>query len=190
MTKTIVITGPSAVGKSFLAAYLEKKYPLKIHRVKIYTSRKSRTVEADSDRIFITKEAFNQKLVANEFKVHGSFGGNNYGYTPEMLKPKDNKNIIVNVWPEIIPQFKSVPNLLIIALQTSKTKIPMLESRMSKRGDDVDTIKNRLKLIQNDIDTIEKHKSIIDKHGHTFNITSDQNLFDEVIPFLEKQLGL
>ena len=74
----IVLTGPSASGKTETAKYLMEKFGLK--KVVTCTTRQPRRGEVnDVDYHFLTREQFAQGKTANEFLETAEYNGNLYG---------------------------------------------------------------------------------------------------------------
>lgn len=74
----IVLTGPSATGKTDTAKYLMEHYGLK--KVVTCTSRKPRVGEVDGvDYHFLTREQFEEGIKNGEFLETAEYNGNMYG---------------------------------------------------------------------------------------------------------------
>jgi guanylate kinase len=187
--KTLVFAGPSAVGKTYIAELLIRNYPNVFEQAKLYTTRKPRIGEKASDRIFISETSFESMVKRKTFIVHDTFSGANYGFTPECLYPKD-KHLLVNAWPWLIPQFSTIPGVIIIGMQIPDKWEKLLELRMMNRGDNEETITIRKKLIEKDASNLSQNKRITEKHGRYFTVKSDETIPDEIMPWIIRSLNL
>lgn len=187
MSKLLVVTGPSGVGKTYLAGQLSRLYPEVFETVKIFSTRKPRTNEKFVDRIFITKDEFKDKKNKDEFVFSGSFHGNQYGYSRESLIPTS-KNLIVNAWPAFIPKFAVLPDVVLLGLTVKNENLSLLQQRMLDRGDSLKQVKERLTLVNRDIKDLHDFNRTIGKYGRVFTVNDDKTIPEVVIPWLEEKL--
>ncbi len=68
----VIIAGASGVGKTTIITELLADDPLKLKRVKTSTTRKSRPGAQVTDRHFLTKKKFENKIEKNEFLEHAT----------------------------------------------------------------------------------------------------------------------
>jgi guanylate kinase len=188
--KTLVITGASALGKTYLADQLMIKYPTLFDQAKIYATRQPRKNQVATDRIFITKHEFDQRADNGEFVLQGVYGGNKYSYPPTAVYPSATKHLLVNVWPAMAPEFLKMDHIVLVALQTTTGNLDLLKNRMQNRGDTPQTIADRMQLIVKDIAIIEDLKQHIQQNGAVFYIDNDQNIPNQVLPWIVQKLGL
>ena len=79
----LIITGPSAVGKSTISEILQQKMP-NIKKIISTTSRTPRLNEVDGvDYIFISEEAFEKKISNGDFLEFTFYNDNHYGILNE-----------------------------------------------------------------------------------------------------------
>lgn len=188
--KTIIIAGPSAVGKTHLANLLVQLYPSKFIQAKLYTTRRPRNVEFTVNRLFVPKEEFDYLEQSGKFAVHGEFANNWFGFTREALIPT-NKHILVDAWPALLDQFHDFKNTLIIGLLPSRSAMDLLELRLRRRGDDDQTIQIRKDIILRDMGDLEARRAVVNKNGKIFEISADDHDFSRtVIPWLMSSLNL
>lgn len=187
--KALIITGPSGVGKTYLAEQLSKLYPELFEPVKLFTTRKPRSNEQFVDRIFITQEEFADKQKNQEIIFAGGFHGNQYGYTFAALHPTS-KHLIVNAWPSFIPKFTSFPNVVLLGLTIEPTSLPLLKLRMLNRGDTQQQVAERTPLIMRDMQDLKKLKPIIEQDGKVFTITDDTTIAKLVLPWVMTALAI
>ena len=188
--KTLVITGASGLGKTYLGDQLMKQYPTLFDQAKVFTNRAPRTNETPTDRIFISTAEFNKRAKNKEFTIAGEFGGNMYGFTKEAIYPRGNMHILVNIWPALLPDFLNLKDVVIVALQASPKDLTMLEKRMLARGDSPATIQTRKKLIVNDIEIVNQYIDLLQINGAVFKIVNDDTIHTTVLPWVKEQLNL
>ena len=185
MNKIIVVTGPSAVGKTYLADLLISEYAHKIAAAKVVTTRLPRPGETGTDRIFVSAEEYERMKNSGEFIVHGAFGGNNYGYTaPALDTSLAKKSIVVNTWPAMIPAFEKIEGVVIVGLSVDTAHLPLLEKRLSERSETVDVYEKRKVLIRQDIAIMAKYQTNIASNGKTFYISDDTSIQADVLPYI------
>ena len=81
----IILTGPTASGKTEIREKMTKKYK-KIKSLVTTTSRKMREKEQEGiDYHFVTPQQFSQKVEDRDFLEYTEYGGNLYGMTKEEL---------------------------------------------------------------------------------------------------------
>lgn len=189
MNKLIVVTGPSAVGKTYLADLLVSSYATHIASAKVVTTRVPRQGETGTDRIFVTKETFADMQERGEFVVEGEFGGNRYGYTADALVvAQDKKSIIVNTWPAMIPAFAKIKDVLLVGLTVDENHLPLLEERLLDRSESSDVFEKRKQLIHADVQTMLRYQDNIASCGRTFYIHDNTSIHTDVLPFILDQI--
>lgn len=145
----LILTGPSASGKTEIVKILIEKYNLK--KLVTYTTRKPRPNEVDGvDYNFISEEEFLKLKEKNEFLETTNYNNNYYG--SRISDVNYDKVVIldpsgVNVFKEILKE-----RIVIIFLNTPEE---LRIERMRQRGDDEMIIEKR---INNDRVTFEKDK--------------------------------
>ncbi len=189
--EAVVFVGPSALGKTYAAESLMQQFPHDFEQAKVHTTRPPRHEDEGSvDRTFVDVSNFQAMIESGEFLVHGEFGGNLYGFTESALIP-DEKHILVNAWPALIPKLaRLVPRPVFVGLQAPAEWQTLLTDRMRKRGDSQETINKRLDLIENDIKLTNQHEALISQSGKLFIVEGDQTIPELVIPWICQKLGL
>lgn len=149
----IVIVGPSASGKSEISKILLNDYKYK--KCVTSTTRLKRLNEVeDIDYHFLTKEEF-KKLIENNLLVeYTTYQNNYYG-----IQKKDiGLDKVVVVEPNganfLIDEYQDKVFIVYISSSEKDRKI-----RMINRGDDIETIKNRL-LYDREVFSLEKMKKV------------------------------
>lgn len=183
---TIVITGPSAIGKTFLANTLLANYGDYFEQAKLVTTRQPRLHDPATDREFVNADTFASMEKNGEFAAVGMFHNNQYGYRHDIFAPRA-KHMLVNVWPEFLLTILKQDNTQAVVLTASTQSLTLLESRMLARGDDAHTVAERKKLIIADIATLEKICASNELQGKVFTIQGDDDIYDAVIPWILAQ---
>ena len=186
MKRLIVIAGPSAVGKTYLANLLISQFPESIAQGQLYTTRQPRPGETGSDRLFISREDFERRRT-DEFFIAERFHDNWYGYPKNLLASSD-KHLIINAWPALIPRFINIPETLLVGMQAVDEDL--LESRMAERGYSEVQLQERLALIRKDQRDLAAATTYINSKGRSFVINDDNTITDEMVPWLIQELGL
>lgn len=151
----IILVGQTGSGKTTIAKALERD---NYTRIVTYTTRPKRKNEVDGeDYHFITEEKFKQMIDDNQFAEYtdynASFGHVYYGSKKEDYITSGRKVIVLNpdglsmVKRNLIPHFS-------ILLDVSEEE---LLKRTSKRGDNMEEVKRRLK------DDMLKFKNVRDE---------------------------
>jgi len=189
MTKLLIVTGPSGIGKTYLANQIIQKYPRQFAIAKWYSTRQPRSGETSPDRIFISPTGFAAKEQAGDFFISETFHDHQYGYPASALKPAD-KNLIANAWPDLLPRFIDVPDVCMVGLTTDIGNLDLLKRRMISRGDSTERTTQRLEYVKRDIADMERQRGLITSHGNLFAIKTDAEIPEKVIPWIEEFLGL
>jgi len=147
MGKFIVITGPSAVGKTVLVKTLLSKFPNST-RLVTYTTRQPRPNEKNGiDYFFIPRQDFSKRLDNNDFFEYAEVYGNLYGSSKkkldELLGKFDYVFAIIDVQGAKTLKTK-LPNATVIFI--SPGSISDIKTRLQKirKGIPNDELKNRL----------------------------------------------
>lgn len=187
--KTIVFVGPSAIGKTFAAERLIELYPEEFEQAKLYTTRKRRSIEQPTDRIFIDEKQFTAMKSNDKFIFQGYFADNYYGFDKKSVYP-NNKHLLVNAWPKIAVEFSKLDHCILIVMEASSNWMELLTERMKQRGDTSEAIDRRLVMIDQDIQDIKKYSQVFSRSGKSFRITDDSEIDDQVIPAIATMLRL
>ncbi|MCH3966946.1 MAG: AAA family ATPase [Bacilli bacterium] len=147
----IILTGPSASGKTATCLYLQKHYGIK--KVITHTTRPMREGEKnDVDYHFVSVPEFERLKKENYFIETVTFNGNFYGTSrPEV---RIDKCMAVEFNGAKTYSALHDPRTVIFYMKLSEQ---LRLARMTKRGDDPEKIKSRL---QNDRDAFEVDDTI------------------------------
>lgn len=152
MSKIIIITGPSGVGKGTIEKELFKFDDLKLSLACSATTRKKRDNEVYGEHyFFIKEEEFINKINNNEFLEYSKHFDNYYGtLNSEVDKLLENgRNVIVEVDTigaiNIINKFKKEKKKNLISIFIKPPNLDILEQRIRERNSENDeSIKKRL----------------------------------------------
>lgn len=137
----IVITGPSASGKTATCYYLQEHYGIK--KVITHTTREMRKGEKnDVDYHFVSVETFDKMVKNNEFIEHVCFNGNQYGTSKKEVRIDKCMAVEING----AKTYKSFHDPKIVLFRLILDEETCRE-RMLSRGDDPIKVESR---IQND----------------------------------------
>lgn len=189
MHQTLVFAGPSAVGKTHVANELLKQFPESFEQAKVYTTRPPRKNEKLVDRVIVSEDQFSQMITDGDFLIHGVFGDHKYGFTNLSLHP-NNKHLLINTWPLLVPEFSKLKNTIIIGIQAPENNIQILTNRMKRRGDSEEVISKRLELITKDAADLKKFASFLKIYGAFFIIEDDDTIQKKIIPWITEKLAL
>lgn len=134
----IVITGPSASGKTSISKTLIKKYGFE--KVVTYTTRSPRAGEVNGiDYHFVTNGEFVSLDAQNNFVESIYYNGNYYGTAFEDVEGK--KVLIVDIKGANTFYEKIGDKAIFFYIHTDKE---VIKSRMKERGDSAEKIKSRI----------------------------------------------
>lgn len=187
MMKLLIVAGPSAVGKTYLADLLISKYPSKFASVKLHTTRKPRPNENALDRIFISETDFLAKKGQGEFLIAEKFHDNWYGFEKSSLVP-GRKHLVVNAWPALLPRFSHISGVQFVGFNISFNNLGLLRKRMAQRGDTPDKIKERVSIIKKDVADLTSQSNLISKNGKLFIIENNETIEKDVLPWIEQNV--
>lgn len=167
----IILTGPSASGKTDTCKYLQSHYG--IRKVITHTTRPMRVNEKqDVDYHFVTDEVFDQMVKNGEFIEHIHFNGHQYGTSKKEVRI--DKCMAVELQGAKTYTSFHDPKIVLFFLALDEDTC---RQRMLSRGDDPEKVASRIK---NDeaafVLTPEMKKSIdfmVDTKVHTLPEVAD-----------------
>ena len=173
--KLVIITGPSAVGKTTVANEILKKIKNSI-RVVTYTTRDMRDGEVDGiDYNFITRDEFEKRIKESFFVEWATVYKHYYGNSGLDIQKELNegKLVILVIDPQGAKTIKEkMPTSLAIFIMPESIK--QLSNRLWKRPSaNEDKIKTRLNMIKHEIHT---YKPICD-----FAVINKENQLENTI---------
>ncbi|RYX79118.1 methyltransferase domain-containing protein [bacterium] len=143
----VIISGPSASGKSYTARKMENEYP--VARVISVTTRMPRPGEVPNvDSIFMDDDTFNTGVDQGDIILPSGHLGAYYGYSNHQIEAisADDKVPLIEVYsPKIEKVLGHFATTRTVFLQPGD--ISTLEARMVQRGQDREDIQKRLSAI-------------------------------------------
>jgi guanylate kinase len=182
-----VITGPSGVGKSYLIEQLLKHYPQQFISPQLITTRPARASSGEVDRQSVSEDQFQAMQAAGDFVIADKFHGNWYGF-PVAITEQRQGNTIVNIWPALISKFAELPDVRLIGLYVRDDKLDLLRNRMLQRGDSPAVVTQRMEQVTIDSADLKSNAVQVAHSGKMFEITDDDTIPQQVIPWILGQL--
>jgi guanylate kinase len=153
VARVFVITGPSGVGKGTLIRGLMERVP-KLELSVSATTRAPRPGERDAvDYHFLTREQFDERVVAGEFVEHADYAGRSYGTLRSELEARVHAGVPVVLEIEV-QGARQVRAAMPEALQVfiAPPSLPALRTRLVGRGtDDQAEVERRLKVAEEEL---------------------------------------
>jgi guanylate kinase len=183
----LILSSPSGAGKTTITKKIQQKY--QNFKISVsHTTRKPRPNEVEGvDYFFVSSEAFERKIINNEFyeyaKLFDNFYGTSRNSVNELLKNKN--NILFDIdWQgtQQLSKFNELKLIKIFLLPPDKKE---LENRLIQRNqDNIEIITKRLNAYDNDIYHWSDYDHVIinDNLEHCFSqiekiILSEKNKF-------------
>lgn len=168
MSKLVVISGPSGVGKGTLVNMLKKRYQeegKKLYLSISCTTRLPRTGEVDKVHYyFIEEEEFQKRLENDDFLEYNCYGTGKYYGTPKstvLNYLEDGYDVILEIDINGYKQVKEkYPDCIGIFIMPPSIK--NLENRLRTRGtEDEETIQKRLRTAEEEMNGSYIYENII-----------------------------
>jgi guanylate kinase len=159
MAKILIsLTGPSGVGKGYLKNHLKNIFGLA--EPPVYTTRKKRKNENCSDRIFLGREDFQERMKKGDFILANEIYGNFYGFHKGAFL--NDLAQITEIYSDNVKKFRIAnPSSLMIGILPKS--LDFLVSRLRKReANSREAIFDRLNGAQGEIDGVSRAKGFFD----------------------------
>ena len=183
----LILSSPSGAGKTTITKKIQQKY--QNFKISVsHTTRKPRPNEVEGvDYFFVSSEAFERKIINNEFyeyaKLFDNFYGTSRNSVNELLKNKN--NILFDIDWQGTQQLSKFNELKLIKIFLLPTEKKELENRLIQRNqDNIEIITKRLNAYDNDIYHWSDYDHVIinDNLEHCFSqiekiILSEKNKF-------------
>lgn len=174
-------------------------YPLEV-----YTDRLRRpTEDQETDRAYLTEAEFDSGL--GEYIYWFEFQGSRYGYKKADIEKQKlaGQSVCFNIPPSFLPEILDrLPEAIVVYLHTEEKDFKLLFDRMAARDlSDLDSesvktakinkIKQRLDFAKRELERFEALKKAVFRNplSRIFEISDDEALYRQVIPYLKKIVG-
>ncbi len=152
----IILTGPSASGKTATCLYLQDHYGIK--KVITHTTRPMRQGEVnDVDYHFVSKAEFNRMIDNDEFVEHVIFNGNCYGTSKKEVRIDKCMALEINGAMTYM-SFKD-PKIVLFYMNLDEETC---KERMLSRGDEPAKVEARIENDKNAFHLTDEQLSLID----------------------------
>ncbi|KAG8860893.1 hypothetical protein FRB96_003628 [Tulasnella sp. 330] len=157
MSRLVVLSGPSGVGKSTLIKKLFAEYPGVFQFSVSHTTRSPRAGEVDGKAYyFVTRQEFMDLLDRGGFIEHTEYNGNCYGTSvkavEECLKEPEAK-CLLDIDSEGVKQLKNHPQLKPITIFIAPPSLADLKTRLGGRGTETEeSMQGRLNIALREIE--------------------------------------
>lgn len=171
MSRIIIISAPSGVGKSTVIKELMRAFPNLVFSISATTRPIRQGEEHGKDYFFVSKEHFEQSISDNKFIEYATVYGNLYGTYYHTIKEQTSSNqwVLLDIDSEGLLNLKKElahdPSLDIIDILLLPRSYDVLQERLQSRGTDTqEAIARRLK---------EAHLDIQKYQSYTYAIIND-----------------
>ncbi|MBF5059494.1 guanylate kinase [Candidatus Neptunochlamydia vexilliferae] len=150
----IIISAPAGTGKTTLVHKLVEAFPDKVVQSISCTTRGPREGEIDGkDYIFLTEEAFNERVKKGDFLEHTTVFGHQYGTLKEVVEAqrKEGKHVILVIDTQGAAALREKTDALFIFVAPPSMKV--LEERLKgRKTESPEMLKKRLDWAQYEMD--------------------------------------
>lgn len=159
----IILTGPSASGKTATCLYLQAHYGIK--KVITHTTRDMRTGEKnDVDYHFVSKQEFQRMIDDDEFIEHVTFNGNSYGTSKKEVGI--DKCMALEINGAMTYKSFNDPKIVLFYMNLDEKTC---RERMLSRGDDPVKVESRIANDKDSFHLTDAQKKKIDVYVDTKN---------------------
>lgn len=142
----VIVSAPAGTGKTTLVQMLKEEFPDRVTQSISCTTRKPRSGEIDGkDYVFLTEEAFEERIKQGEFLEHATVFGDRYGTLKELVKSQQEtgKHVILVIDTQGALELKKKVEALYIFIAPPSMEV--LEQRLrNRKTESEETLKKRL----------------------------------------------
>lgn len=172
----IILTGPSASGKTATCLYLQDHYGIK--KVITHTTRPMRNGEVnDIDYHFVSKEEFDRMIDNDEFVEHVTFNGNSYGTSKKEVRI--DKCMALEINGAMTYKSFNDPKIVLFYMNLDEKTC---KERMLSRGDDPVRVEARIENDKNAFHLTKEQLDMID-----VNVDTKKYNLEEVAAYIYKK---
>lgn len=172
----IILTGPSASGKTATCLYLQDHYGIK--KVITHTTRPMRNGEVnDIDYHFVSKEEFDRMIDNDEFVEHVTFNGNSYGTSKKEVRI--DKCMALEINGAMTYKSFNDPKIVLFYMNLDEKTC---KERMLSRGDDPERVEARIENDKNAFHLTKEQLDMID-----VNVDTKKYNLEEVSAYIYKK---
>jgi guanylate kinase len=135
--QTIVVCGPSGVGKGTLISRLLDRHPNHFITTVSHTTREPRLGDIDANAYhFVSRDEFNQLIEQDAFVEYTFFSGNYYGTSWQTIRDQQatNKILVLDIEMEGVLNIRKSQILDIRCAFIAPPSLEALEQRLRSRG--------------------------------------------------------
>ncbi len=180
----IILTGPSASGKTATCLYLQEHFG--IRKVITHTTRPMRRGEKnDVDYHFVSKEEFQRMIDNDEFIEHVTFNGNWYGTSKKEVGI--DKCMAVEINGAMTYKSFNDPKIVLFYMNLDEDTC---RERMLLRGDDPVKVESRIQNDKGSFHLSEEQKKKIDVNVDTKNhnlVSASEYIYKKYIEILKSR---
>ncbi|MCB1106514.1 MAG: guanylate kinase [Chlamydiia bacterium] len=159
----IIVSAPAGTGKTTLVHRLKKEFSDQVIQSISCTTRAPRPGEVDGkDYVFLTEEAFNERVKRGEFLEHATVFGHQYGTLKELIESQrsSGRDVILVIDTQGAMELKKKVKALYIFV--APPSLEVLEERLrNRKTESSETIKKRLKWAQHEIDQAKHYDYVV-----------------------------
>ena len=172
----IILTGPSASGKTATCLYLQDHYGIK--KVITHTTRPMRNGEVnDIDYHFVSREEFDRMIDNDEFVEHVTFNGNSYGTSKKEVRI--DKCMALEINGAMTYKSFNDPKIVLFYMNLDEKTC---KERMLSRGDDPVRVEARIENDKNAFHLTKEQLDMID-----VNVDTKKYNLEEVAAYIYKK---
>jgi guanylate kinase len=181
----LLISGPSGIGKTYIMNKLLSNNQYNFRRVMSTTTRKKRDRESNNiEYEFVTNKKYTDMENKGEFLISNTFYGAKYGFRKDAFKNVSDSGftplVLIYIFTinQIKPLFEDSFSIFLYPKD-----INFLYYRMKKRGDDANSIEDRMIAAKAEIEYFKESR--LKESAHSFYDTSYEVWNDDIDPILE-----